>query len=83
MAPMGLKEGFVDQIDAGLLFLGSDGLDQGGECEIAGGAQDALAGAGNERERFRGERIVRQSAAVELGKHERLDRVGGEFANRG
>ena len=63
---MGLQEGLVHQLEAGLFFLGADGLDEGGEREVARGAEHPVAGARDEGERLRAERVVRQAAALSL-----------------
>jgi hypothetical protein len=61
--------------DAGLV---AHRFDEGTQAEIAGAAQEALAGADDESQRFLGEGIVAQAGAVELVEDELLGGLGAQ-----
>ena len=61
--------------DAGLV---ADRLDERAEAQVAGAAQEALAGADDQGQGFRGEGVVAQAGAVELVEDEALDGFGSQ-----
>lgn len=60
--PVGLDEDAVDLLEIDEAGLVAHGFDQGTDAEVAGAAQQPLAGADDEREGFGGEGVVAQAA---------------------
>jgi len=66
--------------DAGLV---AHGLDEGAQTEVAGAAQESLAGAGDEGHGFGSEGVVAQAGAVELVEDELLNGLGAQARQEG
>ena len=60
---MGLDENAVDLLEIDGADLVAHGFEQAAQAEVAGAAQQALAGAHDQRERFRGEGVVAQAGS--------------------
>ena len=53
--------------------LVADGLDEGGQAEVAGPAQEAFGGPYDKGKRVEGEDVVGQSGGIELVEDEAFD----------
>jgi hypothetical protein len=80
---VGLDEHVVDLLEIDDAGLVSHGLDEGAEAEVAGAAQEAFAGAGDEGHGFLGEGVVAQAGAVELLEDEHFDHLGAQARQEG
>lgn len=70
---MGLNEDAVDLLEIDDAGLVPHGFEQAADAQVAGAAKEALAGADDERQGFRGEGVVAQAGAVELVEEEGID----------
>jgi len=75
---MGLQEDFVDLFEIDNFGVVADGLDEGGDDEVAGSAQEAFGGADDEGESVLGEGIVTEAGPIELIEDKPLDGFGRE-----
>ena len=75
---MGLNEDAVDLLEIDDADLVAHGFDERAQAQVAGAAQQALAGADDEGQGVRGEGVVAQAGAVQLGQDELLDGFGSQ-----
>ncbi len=80
---MGLEEDAVDLFEVDGAGLVAHGFDERAQAQVAGAAQEAFAGADDEREGFGGEGVVAQAGAVELVEDELFDGFGTQARQAG
>ena len=77
--PMGLNEDTVDLREVDGFGSITNGLQQTGEAEVPGPADDAFGGTNDEGERFRGERVVSEPRLVQFREYPSLHVVGRDL----
>jgi hypothetical protein len=65
-----LNEHAIDLFEVHDPGLVAHGFDEGAEAEIARAAQESLAGANDQGQRFLGEGVMAQTGAIELAQNE-------------
>lgn len=70
--PMGLDKHAVDLLEVHDASLVADRFDERTQAQVAGAAQESLAGTNDERQGFLGEGVVAQAGTVELFEDEVL-----------
>jgi len=75
---VGLKKDAVDLGQVDVSHAVAHGLEESGEADVAGRAEDALGGADDQGERVLGEGTVSEGDAVELREDEARDVFGRE-----
>ena len=77
-SPVGLHEDAVDLVDADDLFAVADGLEHGGDAEVAGTPEQAFGRAYNEGDGVIAEGVMTHADGVALGIEEGFHVLGIE-----